>query len=95
MKTKRVHSPSGKSHSRSERPVSKMQTLLRAILLAATVIALLLWITDRPFGGSGYEAEDIKTNEEAARLDESPGVIIMMIVSPLVLARAVALGTPT
>jgi hypothetical protein len=64
--------PSRKRQSTSAQPVSKTRIVLRIILLGIFAVAAVLWITDRPFGGSGYEAEDIQTSEEAAK-ERPPG----------------------
>jgi len=67
-KKKRGHPSSARVQSTSAQPVSRIRIVLRVVLLAISSIAALFWITDRPFGRSGYEAEDIKTSEEAARM---------------------------
>jgi hypothetical protein len=45
------------------------RTLRRFVLLALLLLVGIFLFLDRPFQGSGYEAEDIQTDEEASRID--------------------------
>jgi hypothetical protein len=67
-KKKRGRQPSARVQATSAQPGLRIRVVLRVVLLAIFMVAALFWITDRPFGSSGYEAEDLKTREEAARM---------------------------